>query len=88
VDRQDELNKLACGRDGVLKADGCSECEENLEYAYIRLLTENSVLKGVYAAAKHHYDVRLPVEPGFDEAVIAADRFYESIVSSSPPEAK
>ena len=39
MSRQTELDKLACERDGRLMADGCSECEENLEDAYLRLTT-------------------------------------------------
>ena len=51
MDRQAELNKLACGRDGTLRADGCSECEENLEDAYLRLSTEVQNLKDSIAAS-------------------------------------
>ena len=53
MDRQVELNKLACDRDrdGVLMADGCTECEENLEDGYIRLLNRNELLEAVYEAA-------------------------------------
>lgn len=49
-----------------------------------RLTAEVSALRAVYAVAKHHIDVRLPAEPGFDEAVFAADKYYESTPPGSP----
>ncbi|HDZ39502.1 MAG TPA: hypothetical protein ENH62_14715 [Marinobacter sp.] len=47
------------------------------------LTAEVSVLQAIYSAAKYHIDVRLPAEPGFDEAVFAADKFYESTPSGT-----
>ncbi len=71
-------------RDALLtKCTRKTDVIDHLDVEIERLTTEVSALQGVYMAAKHHIDVRLPAEPGFDEAVLVADKYYESAVSGT-----
>ena len=70
----DELQLLADGKTSIYGSIVVAQAARD----------EISALQPVYAAAKHHIDVRLPADSGFDEAVFAADKYYETTASGSP----